>query len=64
MVTVKGSHIVSVIVIDNLGRVVKVVTLKDANNPTLPVRELPAGVCHLKVQTTDGKVSRIGMIKE
>jgi hypothetical protein len=56
-VTIKGSHITSVQVIDNLGRVVKVVSLKDATNPTLSVNGLPAGVYHLRVQKSDGSVS-------
>jgi len=44
-------------VVDNIGRVVKTVTLKDATNPTLSVGGLPKGVYHLRVQTIDGKVS-------
>ena len=64
IVTVKGSHIATIQVIDNLGRVVKTVSLKDANNPTLSVGGLQAGVYHLRVQTTDGKVSGVGMVKE
>jgi len=56
-VTVKGSHIASVQVIDNMGRVAKVVTLKDATNPVLSVNSLPAGVYHLRIQTIDGNVS-------
>ena len=63
-VTVKGNHIASVQVIDNIGRVVKVVSLKDASNPVLSVSDLPTGVYHLRVQTTDGKVNGIGMVKE
>ena len=63
-VTVKGSHIASVQVVDNLGRVIKVITLKDASNPTLSVRGLPAGVYHLQVNTTDGNVSGVVMVKE
>ena len=42
----------------------KVVTLKDATNPTLSVNGLPAGVYHLRVQTTDGGVSGVGLVKE
>ncbi len=61
-VTVKGSHIASVQVVDNLGRVVKTVSLKDATNPSLTVSGLPAGAYHLKVQTTDGKVSGAGLV--
>ena len=64
LVTVKGSHIASVQVVDNLGRVVKTVSLKDATNPTLSLGNLPAGAYHLRVQTTDGKVSGVGLVKE
>ena len=56
-VTIKGSHIASVQVIDNMGRVVKVVSLKDATNPVLSVSSLAAGVYHLRIQTIDGEVS-------
>jgi len=63
-VTVKGSHIASIQVIDNIGRVVKVVSLKDATNPTLSVSGLPDGVYHLRVQTSDGGVSGVGFVKE
>ena len=63
-VTINGNHIASVQVIDNIGRVVKTVTLKNATNPKLSVNGLPAGVYHLQVQTTDGKVSGVGMVKE
>ncbi len=63
-VTISGNHIASVQVIDNMGRVVKIVSLKDATNPTLPVSGLPAGVYHLRIQTTDCNVSGAGMVKE
>jgi len=63
-VTIKGNHIASIQVIDNLGRVVKVVSLQNATNPTLSVSSLPAGVYHLRIQTTDGNVSGVGFIKE
>ena len=56
-VTINGSHIASVQVIDNMGRVVKVVSLKDATNPTLSISSLAAGVYHLRIQTSDGSVS-------
>ena len=56
-VTIKGNHIASVQLNDNIGRVVKTVTLKDATNPTLSVNGLQAGIYHLRVQTTDGKVN-------
>ncbi len=63
-VIIKGNHIASVQVIDYLGRVIKTQTLKDATNPTLSVGGLPVGVYHLSVQTTDGKVSGVGFVKE
>ena len=63
-VTVRGSHIASVQVIDNIGRVVKVVELKDATNPSLSVSSLQAGVYHLRVQTRDGEVSGVAFVKE
>ena len=62
IVTVKGNHIASVQVIDNLGRVVKVVSLKDATNPVLSVGGLASGVYHMRVQTTDGKVSGANLV--
>ena len=63
-VEISGTHIASVQVVDNLGRVVKTVSLKDATNPTLSLGNLPAGAYHLRVQTTDGKINNIGMVKE
>ena len=63
-VIIKGNHIVSVQLVDNLGRVIKTQTLKDATNPALSVGGLPVGVYHLRVQTTDGKVSGVGFVKE
>jgi hypothetical protein len=44
--------------------VVKVVSLKDATNASLSVNGLPAGVYHLRVQTSDGGVSAVGFVKE
>ena len=61
-VIIKGSHIVSVEVVDNLGRVLKTKTFKDASNPTLSLSGLQAGAYHFKVQTTDGKVSRADLV--
>ncbi len=63
-VTIRGNHIASVQVIDNMGRVVKIVSLKDATNPILSVSSLLAGVYHLRIQTTDSNVSGVGMVKE
>jgi hypothetical protein len=47
---------------DNLGRVVKFVSFKDATNPTLSVNGLPTGVYHLSVQSTDGGLSAVGVV--
>jgi len=63
-VTISGTHIALVNVIDNTGRIVKVISLKDATNPSLSVNELPAGVYHLRIQTTDGNITNVGLIKE
>jgi hypothetical protein len=46
------------------GRVVKIIPLKDATNPSISVNSLPAGVYHLRIQTTDGNVSGVGVVKE
>ena len=62
LVTVKGSHIASVQVVDNLGRVIETISSKDATNPTLSVRGLSAGAYHLRVQTTDGKVNGANLV--
>jgi hypothetical protein len=64
VVTISGSHIASVQVIDNLGRVIKTQTLQDATNPTLSVASLPVGLYHLRVQTTDGKINSVGFVKQ
>ncbi len=64
VVTVMGNKITSVQVIDNMGRVVKGVSLNHATNPTLSIRVLPAGVYHLRIQTADGKVSGVRFVKE
>jgi len=55
--TIMGSHIASVQVIDNMGRVAKIVALHDATNPSISVGSLPAGVYHLRIQTVDGNVN-------
>ena len=38
--------------------------MKDAANPTLSVGRFPVEVYQLRVQTTDGKVSGVGFVKE
>ena len=64
ILTVKGTHIASVQIIDNIGRVVRVETLHDATNPNFSVSSLLAGVYRLRIQTTDGNVSVVAMLKE
>ena len=54
-ITIIGNHIASVQVIDNMGRIVKIVTLHDATNPVLSVSGLTAGIYHLRIQTTSGE---------
>ncbi len=61
-VNVKGNHIVSVKVIDNLGRVLRNISFRDACNPVLTLTGIPTGFYHLHVQTTDGKVSGVGLV--
>ena len=63
-VIIGGSHIASVQVINNLGRVIKTQTLQDATNPTLSVASLPVGIYHLRVQTIDGKINSVGFVKQ
>ena len=64
IVTIQGSHITNVQVVDNLGKIIKIASLKDATNPTLSISGLSAGIYHLCVQTTDGKVSVAELVKE
>ena len=62
--TIKGNHIASVNVLDNMGRLVSIQSLKDATNPSITVASLPAGVYHLRIQTTDGSISTIAFVKQ
>ena len=62
--TIKGNHIVAVEIIDNLGRILQRRTFQDANNPSLTVSSLQAGLYHLRIHTLDGKVSSVGFVKE
>jgi len=63
-VTIKGAHINAVQVIDNFGKVVKLLSLKDASNPTLQVGGLTSGGYHLRIMTADGKVNIANFIKD
>jgi len=62
--TITCSHVSKVQVIDNMGKIVKVISLKDATNPILSVGSMASGVYQLKVQSTDGKVSTVGFVKQ
>ena len=62
--TINGEHIATVQVVDNLGKIINILSFKDASSPTVSVYGLQAGAYHLRVQTTDGKVSSVGFIKE
>lgn len=62
--TIRGSHIATVQAINNSGKVLKVVSFRDATNPTLAVSNLPTGAYHLRIQTTDGNVGVVGFVKE
>ena len=61
---IKGQHINKIEVIDNSGRIIKSMQVKDATNPSLMVSKLGKGVYHLSVQTINGKTNLITFIKE
>ena len=61
---IMGNHISNVQVIDNRGKLVKVIPLNDATNPTLSVTNLVAGVYFLHIKTTDGEENVTKLIKE
>jgi len=61
---IQGSHIASVQVMDNLGRIISTQTLNDATNPAINASVLQAGAYYLRIQTTDGKVSVVGFVKK
>ncbi len=63
-IVIKGDHIDKIQVIDNFGKIIKLLSLHDATNPAIQVGSLISGVYHLRVQTVDGKVSGINFIKE
>jgi len=62
--TISGEHITTVQLFDNMGRTVSSQSLHDATNPLILVNRLSAGVYHLRIQTTDGKSSTVGFIKQ
>ena len=64
VVNIGGKHIASVQVFDNAGRFVNTTILNDATNPSITISGLPAGIYHLRIQTTDGKVNVVSFVKE
>ena len=60
---INGSHIAKIQVIDNAGKVLMTRMMNNATNPSLTVSQLASGAYRLQVQTTDGKVTNINMIK-
>ncbi len=63
-ITILCNHIASIQVVDNVGRMIKFVSYKDATNPTLSIRNLPIGVYHIRLQTIDGNVSTAEIVKQ
>ena len=63
-IVIKGNHIDKIQVIDNFGKVVKLLSLHDATNPAIQVSSLTSGVYHLRMITSDGKVSTLNFVKE
>jgi len=63
-ITINCAHISVVQILDNMGKVVKLLPLKDVTNPSLQVGGLTSGVYYLRVQTTDGKVNGVNFMKK
>ena len=63
-IVVSGNHISSIQLIDNMGRMIRLISLKDASNPAMSVSGWNVGVYRLRIQTSDGKVSSVGFVKE
>ncbi len=64
VLTLKGSHIALVQVIDNLGKVIITTTLQDATNPTLSVEGMAVGNYLLRLKTTTGQQQVVKFVKE
>ena len=63
-VTIKGTHIARVSVIDNEGKVVLETSLKDAVNPRIAIDKLVSGNYFIKVTTNEGKQYSNKIVKE
>ncbi len=64
MVTIKGSHINKIQLIDNMGKVVKETKFQEATNPSISLGKYATGVYRLLIQTADGKVKNVNLFKE
>ena len=64
ILTISGEHITRVQILDNMGRIVNTQFLHDAINPSLSVSNLPIGIYHVRIQTTDNKTNTIGFVKQ
>ena len=62
--TIKGQHINKIEVIDNSGRIIKSLQVKDATNPNLIVDKLGSGLYRVRIQSVDGKISSLSFVKE
>ena len=63
-ITIKGSYINEVQIVDYMGKIVKLISLHQAINPTIQVSELTSGIYQLRIQSNEGKVKSIAFIKE
>ena len=63
-VTIKGTHIARVSVINNEGKVVLETSLKDAVNPRIAIDKLVSGNYFIKVTTNEGKQYSNKIVKE
>ena len=63
-ITIKGKHISEIQIIDNTGKTIKTIPQFDAAKPSIQINGLKAGVYHLRIQTTNGKIISVGFVKE
>ena len=62
--TVNGTHLTFIQVIDNLGRIVSTYSVLDATNPSVNVSKLQTGTYRIRTQSTDGTIKTSNFIKE
>lgn len=63
-INVNGNHIISIEVVDNLGRIVSNQILHDSNHPTFNLSNLKAGLYRVRVQSIDGTIKIANFIKQ